>query len=135
MNIFVRKYKLFKYNWKGKESKLTQLLSIGCLGVLLLNSIIRLIFRERVDFPLMYVPFIVVALQFIIFMRYKKFMDKENKHFELAIDSHEKFSREIMDGYFSVDELTHQDYLKYKMYLAYPLKEWTPVWETIAEKN
>jgi hypothetical protein len=135
MNIVVRKYKLFKYNWRGKESKLMSVFSLWCMGFLLLNSTVRLIFREKVDFLLIYFPFLVIAFQIVAFLKYKKILDRENKDLELSFDSHEKFSREVMEGYLDINEVSHQDYLKYKMYLAYPLKEWTPSWETLKKTN
>lgn len=135
MNIFVRKYKLFRYDWRGKEQKLASLSSIWCMGALLLNSIIRLIFKERIEFSLAIIPIIIVSIQFVIFLRYKKFLDKEGEDLKLAGNSHEKFSRELLDGYLNVNDVDYTDYMKYKMYLAYPLKEWTPIWETLAKKD
>jgi len=135
MNILVRKYKLFKYNWRGKESKLMSLFSLWCMGILLLNSTVRLIFREKVDFPLVYLPFVIVAFQVISFLNYKKILDRENKDFELSFNSHEKYTTEVMSGYLDINKVSHDDYLKYKMYLAYPLKEWTPIWETVKTTN
>jgi hypothetical protein len=135
MNILVRKYKLFKYNWRDKESKLMSLVSLVCMAILLLNSIVRLIFREKVDFPLVYLPFIIVAFQIVAFLRYKKILDRENDDIRLSFDSHEKYTTEVMEGYLDMNKTSHNDYVKYKMYLAYPLKEWTPVWETMQTTN
>jgi hypothetical protein len=105
------------------------------MGFLLLNSTVRLIFREKVDFLLIYFPFIVIAFQIVAFLKYKKILDRENKDLELSFDSHEKFAKEVMEGYLDINGVSHQDYLKYKMYLAYPLKEWTPLWETLKKTN
>jgi hypothetical protein len=135
MNILVRKYKLFKYNWRGKERKLMALSSVWCMGALLLNSTVRLIFREKVDHTLVYTPFIIVGFQIIFFFKYKRILDKENKDLELSFNSHEKFTSEIIGGYLDINKVSHEDYLKYKMYLAYPLKEWTPSWETLTKTN
>jgi hypothetical protein len=105
------------------------------MGILLLNSTVRLIFREKVDFPLVYLPFVIVAFQVISFLNYKKILDRENKDFELSFNSHEKYTTEVMSGYLDINKVSHDDYLKYKMYLAYPLKEWTPIWETVKTTN
>ena len=132
MNPLVRKYKQFKYRDRSKDSirMMKCVISVYCL--LLIDSILDVAItgyplHERMRLA----PILPAAIQIFVFIevwRHKKSLEWEEKIREKADDY---YVEEVRSGYVDVDLVGYKDYINQKLYLAYPLSEWTPKWETI----
>ena len=132
MNTLVKKYKQFKYRDRSKDSirMMKCVISVYCL--LLIDSILDVAItgyplHEKLRFaPLL--PAIAQILVLLEVRRHNKSLEWEDKIRDKADDY---YVAEVKSGYVDVDRMGYKDYLGKKLYLAYPLSEWSPKWENI----
>jgi hypothetical protein len=76
-------------------------------------------------------PLLLVIAQILVLLevrRHNKSLEWEDKIRDKADDY---YVAEVKSGYVDVDRMGYKDYLGKKLYLGYPLSEWSPKWENI----
>ena len=132
MNPLVKKYKQFKYRDRSKDSVRMMMCVISVYFLLLIDSILDvLITWYPLHEKLKYVPVFTGIVQIIVLLdvqRYNKSLEKEE---QAKLHADDYYIAEIKSGYIDVDRMGYKEYLNEKLYLAYPLSEWSPKWENI----
>lgn len=132
MNPLVKKYKQFKYRDRSKDSIRMMIGVISVYFLLLIDSILDVLFTEYpLHEKLRYAPIFTAIAQIIILVdvqRHKKSLEKDE---EAKLHADDYYVAEVKSGYIDVDRMGYRDYLNKKLYLAYPLSEWSPKWENI----
>lgn len=130
-----KRIKRFRHENPRITTNMAQTFSLCCIGLISLNSIVKAIFRKNHQLFFSLFPVFVIIVQLIFYFFYKRQSDKEAKEYETigVINSDDYYIEECKSGWIDVGKISYKDYVQYKMYKAYPLKDWTPQWEKLME--
>jgi hypothetical protein len=132
MNPIAKKYKQFKFRDRSKDSVRIMIGVICVYFLLLIDSILDVSIKGySLHEKLRYAPIVPAVVQILLLFevhRYNKSFEKEEK---IKENAEKYYVEEVKSGWVNVDVTSYSDYLREKLYLAYPLAEWTPKWERI----
>jgi hypothetical protein len=108
---------------------------IGVITVyflLLIDSILDvLVTGYPLHEKLRWAPILPAFVQILVLFevrKHNKSLEWEEKIRERADDY---YVEETRSGWINVDTMSYLDYVNKKLYLAYPLSEWSPKWENV----
>jgi hypothetical protein len=126
-----KRIKRFKHENPRITHDMAQVFSLCCIGIISVNAIVKSIFRNFHPTFFSLVPIGIITIQITFYIIYKRQSDREIRESEDVINSEDYYIEECKSGWISPGQISYKDYIKSKMYKAYPLKDWTPLWEKI----
>lgn len=131
MNPVLKAYKILKYRKDLYTQDFISKLFLITASFNLFTSVYQYFLPKYYPSFLYGVPYVILITQVFYFRNFFRVQKQEERELPKRINSHEYYMEEIEYGWIISEKIKYTDYVEQKMYLSYPLKSWTPIWEKI----